>query len=188
MKCSSRRLFDERSQELANLWEDALVVTIGVIMDIQHLVDRLEQLLNESFRFPLSAYLFVNEDQIFNLIDQLRVAVPEEVKRANRIESEKDRILAQAQEEAERIRKLAQQEAGELVNRDTVTMSAQQRADNILERARRDAEALRQDADVYVVEVLAQLEDELLRSLTVVRNGLHKVHVEQQEPAESGAD
>lgn len=148
-------------------------------MDIQNLVDRLEQILNESFRLPLSAYLFVNEDQIFNIIDQLRVAVPEEVKRANRIEAEKDRILAQAKEEGERIRELAKHEATELVNRDTVTMSAQQRADNILERARRDAEALRQDADAYVVEVLSQLEDELLRSLTVVRNGLHKVSVER---------
>jgi cell division septum initiation protein DivIVA len=136
--------------------------------------------LNESFRLPLSAYLFVNEDQIFNLIDQLRVAVPEEVKRANRIEAEKDRIMAQAQEEAERVRGLAKREAGELVNRDTVTMSAQQRADNILERARRDAEALRQDADAYVIEVLSQLEDELLRSLTVVRNGLHRVNVEPE--------
>jgi len=147
-------------------------------MDMQNLVDRLEQILNESFRLPLSAYLLVNEDQVFNIIDQLRVAVPEEVKRANRIEAEKDRILAQAKEEGERIRELAKHEAGELVNRDTVTMSAQQRADNILERARRDAEALRQDADAYVVEVLSQLEDELLRSLTVVRNGLHKVNTE----------
>jgi cell division septum initiation protein DivIVA len=151
-------------------------------MDIQNLVDRLEQILNESFRFPLSAYLMVNEDRIFNIIDQMRVAVPEEVKRANRIEAEKDRILAQAQEEGARIRDLAKQEAGELVNRDTVTMSAQQRADNILERARRDAEALRQDADAYVVEVLAQLEDELLRSLTVVRNGL-QVSAEQDGTA-----
>lgn len=152
-------------------------------MDIQNLVDRLEQILNDSFRLPLSAYLLVNEDQIFNIIDQLRVAVPEEVKRANRIEAEKDRILAQAKEEGERIRNLAKQEAGELVNRDTVTMSAQQRAENILERARRDAEALRQDADAYVVEVLAQLEDELLRSLTVVRNGLHKVSTERESTA-----
>ena len=152
-------------------------------MDIQNLVDRLEQILNDSFRLPLSAYLLVNEDQIFNIIDQLRVAVPEEVKRANRIEAEKDRILAQAKEEGERIRGLAKQEAGELVNRDTVTMSAQQRAENILERARRDADALRQDADAYVVEVLSQLEDELLRSLTVVRNGLHKVSVEQEGTA-----
>lgn len=155
-------------------------------MDIQHLVDRLEQTLNESYRFPLSAYLMVNEDKVFNIIDQMRVAIPEEVKRANRIESEKDRILAQAKEEANRIRELAKQEAGELVKRDSVTASAQQRADNILERARRDAEALRRDADSYVVEVLNKLEEDLLRSLSVVRNGLHKIQGEQgEETAES---
>ncbi len=144
-------------------------------MDIQHLVDRLEQVLNDSSRLPFSAYLFVNEDRIYNIVDQMRVAVPEEVKRANRIEAEKDRILAQAKEEAARIRELAKQEAGELVKRDAIMSSAQQRADNILERARRDAEALRQDADAYVVTELSALEEELLRSLAVVRNGLRKV-------------
>lgn len=145
-------------------------------MDIQHLVDRLEQALNDSRRFPLTAYLLVNEDQVFSIIDQMRVAVPEEVKRANRIEAEKDRILAQAKEEAERIRSLAKQEAEELVSRDAITLSAQQRAENILERGRRDADALRNDADAYVVEVLMKLEEDLLRSLSVVRNGLQKVH------------
>lgn len=155
-------------------------------MDIQHLVDRLEQILSESPRVPLSAYLLVNEDRAFNVIDQMRVAVPEEVKRANRIEAEKDRILAQAQEEAERIRELAKQEAGELVKRDAITASAQQRADNILERARRDAEALRQDADAYVVEELTTLEEELLRSLAVVRNGLRKVQSSQPLPQHPG--
>ncbi len=150
-------------------------------MDIQHLVDRLEQILNESARVPLSAYLLVSEDRIFSAVDQMRVSVPEEIKRANRIEAEKDRILAQAKEEAGRIRGLAKQEAAELVSRDSVTASAQQRANNILERARRDAEALRQDADVYVVDVLAKLEEDLLRSLSVVQNGLHKVQVDTPE-------
>jgi cell division septum initiation protein DivIVA len=153
-------------------------------MDIQHLVDRLEQVLNESTRLPFSAYLLVNEDKIFSLVDQMRVAVPEEVKRANRVEAEKDRILAQAKEEAERIRELAKQEAAELVRRDSIIASAQQRSDNIIERARRDAEVLRQDADVYIIEVLTKLEDDLLRSLSVIRNGLHKVQVDQ--PVEDG--
>lgn len=154
-------------------------------MDIQHLVDQLEEVLNESFRFPFSAYLSVNEDKIFSIIDQMRVAVPEEVRRANRIEAEKDRILAQAKEEAERIRELARHEAGELVRREGVMLTAQQRADNILERARRDAEALHHDADSYVVEVLSKLEDDLLRSLSVVRNGMHKVQAEQPLPQET---
>lgn len=151
-------------------------------MDIQHLVDRLEQTLGESRSF--GGYLFVNEDRIFNLIDQMRVAIPEEVKRANRIEAEKDRILAQAKEEAERIRGLAKAEAMELVKRDAVVVSAQQRADNIIERARREADVLRRDADAYVVDSLAKLEEDLLRLLSVVRNGMRKVQAEQESTAE----
>lgn len=154
-------------------------------MDIQHLVDRLEQILGESRRVPMTTTLLVDEEQVFNIIDQMRVAIPDEVRRANRVESEKERILAQAQEEAARIRHLAKQEAEELVRRDAVVASAHQRAENVLERARRDAEILRRDADVYVVDVLAKLEEDLLRSLSVVRNGLRKVQAEQAAAAEA---
>ena len=150
-------------------------------MDIQHLVDRLEQVLSESRRLPLTAMLLVDEDQIFNIVDQMRIAIPEEVKRANRVEAEKERILAQAKEEAERIRQLAKQEATELVRRDSVTMTAEQRANSVLEHAQREADALRRDADVYVLDVLTKLEEDLIHSLNVVRNGLHKVQLEQQE-------
>lgn len=154
-------------------------------MDIQHLVDRLEQILSESRRVPMTTTLLVDEDQVFNIIDQLRVTIPDEVKRANRVEAEKERILAQAQEEAARIRQLAKQEAEELVRRDAVTSSAHHRAENVMERARRDAEALRHEADVYVVNVLAKLEEDLLRSLSVVRNGLRKVQAEQAAAVEA---
>jgi len=149
-------------------------------MDIQHLIDRLEQVLAESRRVPLSANLIVDEDRLFNIIDQMRVSIPEEVKRANRVEAEKDRILAQAQEEAERIRDLAKHEATDLVRRDTVMVSAQTRADTILERARRDAEMIRQESDVYALDVLAKLEEDLLRSLSVIRNGMRKLEGEPE--------
>ena len=150
-------------------------------MDIQHLVDRLEQTLAESRRIPLTANLIVDEDRVFAVIDQMRVTIPEEVKRANRIEAEKERILAQAQEEADRIRELAKQEAGELVRRDPIMVSAQQRAETILERARREAEVMRSESDVYVLDVLSKLEEDLLRSLSVVRNGMLRLEVEQQQ-------
>ena len=84
-------------------------------MDIQHLVDRLEEVLNKSVRIPLTPYLMVNEDRIFSTVDQMRVTIPEEVKRANRIEAEKERILAQAKEEADRIRALAKIIAGGVI-------------------------------------------------------------------------
>lgn len=157
-------------------------------MDIQHLVDTLEQALNERTRVPLSAYLIVNEEKVYSILDQMRVAVPEEIRRANRIEAEKDRILAQAKEEADRIRELSRQEAGELVKRDAIVNAAQHRAENILERARRDAEALRQDADVYIMDVLNKLEEDLMRTLKVVQNGLQKVEADHQAAMQVGAD
>jgi len=157
-------------------------------MDIQHIVDRLEQALNESTRIPMSAFLLVNEEKIYNLIDQMRVAVPEEIKRANRVEAEKDRILAQAKEEAERIRELARQEAGELVKRDAIVNAAQHRAENIIERARRDSEGMRQDADVYIMDVLNRLEDDLTRTLKVVQNGLLKVQTDREAAMMAAAE
>ena len=156
-------------------------------MDIQHLVDRLEQVLSESRRLPLTAMLLVDEDQIFNIVDQMRVAIPEEVKRANRVEAEKERILAQAKEEAERIRQLAKQEASELVRRDNVTLNAEQRANSVLEHAHHEAEALRRDADIYVLDVLTKLEEDLVHSLNVVRNGVRKVQMEREEAAQRQA-
>lgn len=156
-------------------------------MDIQHLVDRLEQTLAESRRVPLTANLIVDEDRVFNIIDQMRVSIPEEVKRANRVEAEKDRILAQAQEEAERIRELAKQEAAELVKRDTIMVAAQQRSETILERARREAEAMRHESDAYVLDVLSKLEEDLLRSLSVVRNGMRKLQAEHAAVAQPPA-
>jgi vacuolar-type H+-ATPase subunit H len=157
-------------------------------MDILHLIDRLEQAISDGQRIVLTAKIIVDEDRIYNVIDQMRVAIPDAVKRANRLESEKDRILAQAHEEAERIRDLARQEAEELILRDVITNSAQKRAENILERARREADDMRHDADTYTVDVLARLEEDLLRSLSVVRNGLIKLQADHPESELIDAD
>lgn len=147
-------------------------------MDILHLVDRLEQLLADSRRIPMTASLIVDEDRAFNLIDQMRVSIPDEVKKASRVVAEKERVLAQAKEEGDRIRDLARAEAEELVKRDAIVQTAQQRAERIQEQALRDAEGMRHDSDVYVMNVLSKLEDDLLRSLSVVRNGLRKLQAD----------
>jgi len=151
-------------------------------MDIMHLVDTIGRIVTESRRIPMTASVIVDEDRLFNLIDQMRISIPEEVKKAGRVVAEKDRVLAQAKEEGGRIRDLAKAEAEELVKRDSITQLAQQRADTILGRAEQEALQLRDDADVYVSNVLAKLEDDLLRSLTVVRNGLRKLHMDEPAP------
>ncbi len=155
-------------------------------MDILHLIDRLENILNESRQLPMTASLLVDKDRITNIIDQMRVSIPEAIKRAERIEAEHERILAQANEEADRIRELARQEAEEMVNRHAVVGQAERKADRVIQKAYADAERVRVGADEYSLSVLAQLEQDMVRSLRVVQNGLHRLEREVEQP-EGGA-
>ncbi|HLY29081.1 MAG TPA: hypothetical protein VKQ72_22235 [Aggregatilineales bacterium] len=149
-------------------------------MDIQHLVDRLEDLIDEGRHIPMSRYTMVDEERALEIIDQMRISVPEEVDKALRIVNQKERLLAQANEEASRIIDLARDKSDTLIQRDPIVQAAQNRAANIIEQARQDAEVIRNDADVYVLEVLTELENHLLKTLTVVRNGINKLQTERQ--------
>ena len=153
-------------------------------MDILHLVDRLEELVNEGRRLPLSNKVMVDEQKIWDLIDQMRISIPEEVKKAKRTNQERDRIIAQAHEEAARMVDLKREEAASMVSEHELTQAAEERATTIVERAKRDAESLRADADEYVIQVLESLGADLERALKEVRNGVTRVQQEQPAPAE----
>lgn len=144
-------------------------------MDILHLVDRLEELFNEARAVPFTRNVVVDEDKMLDIIDQLRVTIPEEVKKAQQLVAQKDRIVAQAQEEASRIVTLAKEKAEQIVEREAIVKSAQTRASQIVNQAREDATATRRDADSYVVDSLQALEEEVSRLLTQVRNGIRKI-------------
>ncbi len=159
-------------------------------MDIQHLVDRLEDLIDEGRHIPMTKTTMIDEERALEIIDQMRISVPEEVDKASRIINQRDRLLAQANEEAARIVDLAKEKSETLIQRDAVVQAAQNRAANIIEQARQDAEAIRSEADNYVVEVLNELEAHLIKTLTVVRNGINKIQQDREasrERAEAAA-
>lgn len=157
-------------------------------MDILHLVDRLEELFNESRPIPLTKSVAVDEDRMLDLIDQMRIAIPEQVKQARKLIAERDRIQAQAQEEAQRTINLAREKSEGLVERDSIVESAQSRSEQIIEQAKLDAEATRRDADEYVLDTLTNLEIEMERIISQVRNGiqtLHHTHQDEDTPEPS---
>jgi len=141
-------------------------------MDILHLIDRLEELFNESRAIPFTHNVIVDEDRMLDLIDQMRVAIPDEVKKAQQVTSQRDRILAQAQEEANRTLALAREKSDQMVERDAIVQSAQARAEQSVAQIRSEAEQSRRDADQYVVDTLTGLELELERIINQVRNGI----------------
>jgi hypothetical protein len=149
-------------------------------MDILHLIDRLEEILNESRPFPFTHNVIVDEDRILDLIDQMRVTIPEEVKKAQQLLAQRDRILAQAQEEATRTLNLARDKSDQLVERDAIVQAAYARAEQIEADAISRVEGTRHDADEYVMDTLTRLEMELERSLNQVRNGIRTLQTDKQ--------
>ncbi|MDL1909321.1 ATPase [Chloroflexi bacterium CFX6] len=152
-------------------------------MDILQLIDRLEELFNESKSIPLTRNVMVDEDRMLDIIDQMRIAIPEEVKKAQQLLGQRDRVLAQAQEEANRTLELARQKADQLVMKDSVAQEAQRRAEQIVAQARVEAENIRADADEYALNSLSQLRDELERISNQVVNGIRLLKDEQARRA-----
>ncbi|MGV8050614.1 MAG: hypothetical protein AB2L21_09785 [Anaerolineaceae bacterium] len=149
-------------------------------MDILHLVDRLEELFNNSRPIPLSHSVVVDENAFMDIIDQMRISVPDDIKKAQQVIAQKDRILAQAQEEANRTLALAREKSEKMVEKSDIYLSAQAKVDQITEQARKEAAQTQLDADHYVVETLTELESELNRILAQVQNGIKTLQAEEE--------
>ena len=153
-------------------------------MDILHLVDRLEELFNNSRPIPLTRNVIVDEDKFLDIIDQMRISIPEEVKKAQEVFSKKDRVMAQAQEEANRTLQLAREKADGLVDKEILVQDAKRRADQIIDQARMEAENTKAGADQYALDSLMNLEKEMDQILTQVRNGVQVLEMKRPPVAE----
>ena len=157
-------------------------------MDILHLIDRLEELFNESRPIPFTHNVIVDEDRMLDLIDQMRVAIPDEVKKAQQLTAQRDRILAQAQEEVNRTLALAREKSDQLVERDSIVEAAKDRSDQLIVQAQQEILAMRREADVYVLDTLTRLEMEMDRSLTQIRNGIRLLQQEKAAPSQETSE
>ena len=155
-------------------------------MDILELVDRLEELFNESRAVPFTHSVMVDEDRFLDLIDQMRVTIPEEVRKAQQLLAQRERILAQAKEEAQRTIQLAQQKREEMIADHRLVEEAQRKAAQIIAQAEAEAERIRREADHYALESLKKLAVQLDRMLTEVQNGIQILQEVQQDHEPDG--
>ena len=121
---------------------------------------------------PLTKNVLVDRDAAINLIDELRLAVPEEVRAAKRINQEGERIIDKAQEEAERIIANAQQQAAYMIEERGLTEAATEEGRRIVESAEDEAAVVRNGADDYASGVLGQLEADVTRTLHSIQRGV----------------
>ncbi|HMQ29504.1 MAG TPA: hypothetical protein PKD53_02205 [Chloroflexaceae bacterium] len=130
-------------------------------IELDDLIDELEDALAEGRRVPFSGRLMVDEERILDIIDRMRVAIPEEQKRARRIIQEQERLIAEAQAHVQQV--LEEKGLLEAVERERA---------RLLQVAEQEAAQVRAGADDYARQVLEELDERLTRLATSVRNGL----------------
>jgi hypothetical protein len=151
-------------------------------------VERLESIIANGRRLPLTNNVVVDQSAALGLIDELRVAVPEEVRAAKRINSEGERIIEKAQEEAERIVAKAQEQAAFLIDERGLTQQAEGESRRIIGEADEDAEEIRRGADEYAVNVLVGLEGDVVKTLQSIKKGIDLLDARRAELRAAEAD
>ena len=133
------------------------------------LLNHLEKLA--SGNFSIAGKVLIDKDELDELTNKMRIALPEEIKEAERVSREKDKYLVQAQEEAKRILREAEIYVERMVREDQITTLAEEEARRIVAEAKQNAFQIENDAMQYANSILEQLEESLERTIRIVRKG-----------------
>jgi len=157
-------------------------------LDIIFLLERLESLIATGRSLPLTRNVVVDRDAVLDLVDQLRVAIPEEVRAAKRINSEGERIIEKAEEEATRIIGRAQEQAAFLIGERGLLELAEEEGRRIIAEARDAGDEVRAGADEYALQILTTLEAEVTKSLAGIQKGMAVLDDRRVELMEAEAE
>ncbi len=126
----------------------------------------------------------IHQPSALDLLDQIRVAIPEEIRAANRITAEGNQYIEKAQEEAERIVAKAQEQAAFLIDERGLTRAAEEEGRRIVALAEREGEDVRRGADEYAASVLIALEGEVVKTLQSIKKGIALLDERRGEASE----
>ena len=153
-------------------------------MDVLVLIDKLDDLVHNAKRVPMSDSVRVDREEIYDILDQMRATIPEEIKQARWIVKERQEMLAEAKREAERIVKEARERQEQLVSQQEVTRQAEREAEQIIEEARTREREIRLGAEDYADDILNTLEVNLQKFTAAVQRGRDRL--QGREEAEVG--
>lgn len=142
--------------------------------EILYLVERLEELVGVAKRVPFSGKVMVEEEVFFGLIDQLKVAVPIEIKRAKLVIRERERIIAESHEEAAKILDAARKRVAYVISKEGILNEARQQGEEILRAADSDRKRALGEIDVFALERIDIVEQALRDSVQAIESAVRQ--------------
>ncbi|CAM5552130.1 Cell division initiation protein OS=Streptomyces alboniger OX=132473 GN=CP975_25715 PE=4 SV=1 [Streptomyces alboniger] len=144
-------------------------------MDVQKKLDEIVSAVSGARSMPMSASCVVNRADLLAMLEEVRAALPGSLAQAQELIGDRQQMVEQARQEAERIIGQAHAERGSLISDTEVARRSQAEADRILAEARQEAEEVRAEADDYVDSKLANFEVVLTKTLGSVGRGREKL-------------
>ncbi len=131
-------------------------------MDIFARLDKLEDFIANSKRVPLSSSVMVNEAEFYDLLDDIRATLPNELKQARLISKDRDRILAEAQHKEEELLERAEKRAEDMVQQTEIIKQAELERDHMIDEAQEEARKIVYDAEDVADRIFGELEASLI--------------------------
>ena len=150
-------------------------------MDVLVLIDKLDDLIHNARPVPLTDQVRVDREEIYDLLDQMRATIPEEIKQARWIVKERQEMLAEAKRECDRILGEAREQAVREASQQEIVKLAERQAHEIMEQARSKERETRLAAEDYADGILEHLEVNLGKFLTAVQRGREQLAQGSQE-------
>jgi cell division septum initiation protein DivIVA len=144
-------------------------------MDVPELIDRLDRLAHSAKKVPRSDHVRMNRQEVRGILEQMRAAIPAEIKEARWIAQERQDMLAEAKREAERIAAEAREHQAQLVSQHELIRQAERAAAEIIDDARGREREIRLGVEDYADEILDTLELNLAKFMAAIQRGRQRL-------------
>ncbi len=144
-------------------------------MEIFTLLETIEEMLEDSKKLPFTNKAIVDKEQVLDIIKEIRLKLPEELKQAKVIKEEHDRIIAKANEEAEEIVKEAENRIISMIDEHEITKKAYEQKNKIIENANDMAREISNGTKAYADSILESVQVTLEDALKVIENNRKEV-------------
>lgn len=139
-------------------------------MNVTETLDEIDEMLEKSKAVPLAAHkVLIDGDRLRELIDDIRLNLPKELKRAQLIDYDCDRIMKEAQENAEKVVREAEIRAKSLVEESAIMDEAKKRAHELLTKTKTKCDQIKEATSEYVVQALNNTEKQIATALAQVK-------------------
>lgn len=137
-------------------------------MELLRLIEEIEDLVEESSGIPFGNKVFVDKKHFLEIIKEIRLQLPDEIKQAEWINTERQRILAEAQQEADAIVENTKSYMQEQVEESEVLKEAQKQAEKIIEQSQNTSKEIRRGAKEYADNILGKVQSDLRKISEVI--------------------